>query len=143
MNRVIERAPLSYPAAAAAGGVVCALEFTPLLMTPLWTNPPNAFVALATVTVAMMVWWFLSAVVFFLGLIFVATPVSALLAAASLTSRRASIAAGALLSATFGGLLTTLAFPSANAGMLGAAFMLIPGAVAGWILHRVTYGRPT
>jgi hypothetical protein len=79
--------------------------------------------------------WLIAALGFFIGLLFVGLPVWAGLDRLGWVSRGAAIGTGAALSALVA---------SPFGGSLSAAFLLLPGAAAGAVLHHVAYaGRPT
>lgn len=128
----------AFLAAVAAGATVCSVQF--LLMTGGLTG---AGAPVGTVLwfglVVFLVTWLVAAFGFVIGLLLIGLPVWAGLSALGRTSRGAAIAAGALLAALAGGLLGSMGM-GLNGGLRSTAFMFIPGAVAGWTLHRIAYG---
>lgn len=81
----------------------------------------------------MLVAWALAAIVFCIGLLFIGLPVWAGLDRLGWMSPGVAVVAGAALATLIGG---------AIGGLWFALFLLLPGAVAGWTLHRIAYGKP-
>lgn len=125
-------------AAIGAGAAVCSAQF--LLVTGGLTG--------AGASVGTVVWfglfvfivtWLVAAIGFGFGLLLIGIPVWAALARLGWMSQGVSTAAGAILVALASGLMASVG-TGIEFGLRSAVFMLIPGAVAGWTLHRVAYG---
>jgi hypothetical protein len=125
-------------AAIGVGAAVCSAQF--LLVTGGLTG---AGASLWTVVwfglFVFMVTWLVAAIGFGLGLLLIGIPVWAALIKLGWMSEGVATAAGAVLAALAGGLLGSLASGLGSA-LQPAVFMLLPGAAAGWTLHRVAYG---
>ena len=79
--------------------------------------------------------------VFAVGLLVVGAPVWAVMHRRGLRERKHAKTAGALLAAGVALALSALAGPQGLVGgVIFAILMLVPGAVAGWTLHRIAYG---
>ena len=79
---------------------------------------------------------------FLIGLAVVGAPMWAVLDGTAANSRRAAVLAGSLMSAAAAAIvLAALGVLSPDALWFCAAFAPA-GGVAGWVLHRVAYGRP-
>ena len=126
-------------AAIVVGASVCSAQF--LLVTGGLTG---AGASLWTVVwfglFVFMVTWLVAAIGFGLGLLLIGIPVWATLIKLGWMSEGVATAAGAILAALASGLLGSLASGLGSA-VQPAAFMLLPGAAAGWTLHRVAYGK--
>ena len=127
-------------AAAVVGGVALALELT-LFTAAMALQTENSSSALAYLSAAPMV-----AVVtipaFFVGALLVAAPVWAIIEGTTVRSALAAILIGALLATTTGVLILFGLGVIWWQSLAGAAAALgPPGALAGWVLHRVAYGR--
>jgi hypothetical protein len=118
-------------AATAAGATGCSIQF--MLMTGGLTG--------AGASIGMVLWsgllvfliaWIVAAIGFLIGLLFVGLPVWAALDRLGWISSGASVLAGGASAALVAGLF---------GGPPSAAFLLLPGAAAGWVLHRVAYVR--
>lgn len=132
---------------AAAGGGAVAVEAYLLLAVFGWVGgpapTPDAFLQALIFGFGLIVYIGpVAAVVFAIGLVVVGLPAWALLHALHWRSRGAAVAAGAFLAAATTGVLT-LANNASSVGSAGlfALYLLLPGAAAGWALHRTSYGR--
>ena len=132
---------------AAAGGGAVAVEAYLLLAVFGWVGgpapTPEVFVQALIFGFGLIVYIGpIAGVVFAIGLVIVGLPAWALLHALQWRSRRAAMAAGALLAAATTGVLT-LANNASSVGSAGlfALLLFMPGAAAGWALHRISYGR--
>ena len=127
--RPLDNAPIALIAAAATGASGCSLQF--MVMTGGLTG---AGASIGTVfwfgLMVFAVAWVVAAFAFLVGLLFVGMPVWAGLDRLGWMSSGASVVAGAALAAMVAGLF---------GGLISAAFLLLPGAAAGWMLHRVAY----
>ena len=128
----------AFLAAVAAGATACSVEF--MLMTG---GLAGADAPVGTVLwfglFVFLITWLVAAFGFVLGFLLVGLPAWAGLSALGWMSRGAAVAAGGLLAGLAGGLLGSMG-TGLDGGLSSAAFMLVPGAVAGWTLHRVAYG---
>jgi len=111
------------------GATGCSIQF--VLMTGGLTG---AGASLGTVlwsgAVVFIVAWLVAAFGFFIGLLFVGLPVWAGFEKLGWVSPGVAVVAGAALAALAAGLF---------GGLPSAAFLLLPGAAAGWMLHRAAY----
>jgi len=132
---------LAYPAAAAAGAALVVVELGLLALTE---GVSSGIAELATGWWVLPVAWVYAFPVFLVGLLLVGTPVWLLMAGLKRDSRTHALMTGAILSALAGFLIMQL-FSGETAWSWGpfiyAAALVIPGAAAGWTLHRVAYGR--
>jgi len=141
-----ERVALGIIVGAAAGGGSVAVESYLLLVVFGWVGgpppAPDAFFAALVFGFGMIVFVApVAGVVFAIGLVIVGLPAWALLLALRWRSRGAAMAAGAFLAAATTGALTLASgSPGGSAGLF-ALLLLLPGAAAGWALHRTSYGR--
>lgn len=140
-----EGVALGLIAGAAAGGGAVAVEAYLLLAVFGWVGgpapTPEAFVQALIFGFGLIVYIGpIAGVVFAIGLVIVGLPAWALLHALQWRSRRAAMAAGAVLAAATTGVLT-LANSSLGSAALFALLLFMPGAAAGWALHRTSYGR--
>lgn len=127
-------------AAGVAGGLGLALEMT-LFTAVMALQTENSSAALAYLSAGPMV-----AVVtipaFLIGTLLVAAPAWAIIEGTSLRSPLAAGLIGALLATTTGVLILFGLGVIWWQSLAGAAAVLAPpGALAGWVLHRVAYGR--
>lgn len=127
--RPIDNAPVALLAATMGGATGCSIQF--VLMTGDLTG---AGASLGTVlwsgAVVFIVAWLVAAFGFFIGLLFVGLPVWAGFEKLGWVSPGVAVVAGAALAALAAGLF---------GGLPSAAFLLLPGAAAGWMLHRAAY----
>jgi len=133
---------MAYPASALAAGFVVMIGFIVISAVATLNN------GLGTDEIARGLWiapvaWIYAALVYLVGLAVVGTPAWLMMSRQGRRSRRDATIVGAALSALAGlailfltGQLPTAWEPWALAGSL-----TIPGMVAGWVLHRVAYGR--
>ena len=132
---------LAYPAAAAVGAAVVAVEFGVFALIEGFSSGINE---IATGWWVLPVAWVYGFAAFLAGLLFVGTPVWLLLAGLKRNTRRDATLAGAILSALAGFLIMQI-FSGETTWSWGpfvyAAALALPGAVAGWSLRRVAYGR--
>jgi hypothetical protein len=132
---------LAYPAAAAVGAALVVVEFGLLALTE---SGPSGIAELAAGWWVLPVAWVYAFPVFLVGLLFVGTPVWLLMAGLKRDSRTHALLTGAILSALAGFLIMQrFSGETALSGgpFIYAAALVIPGAAAGWTLHRVAYGR--
>ena len=134
-------AVLAYPAAAAVGAAIVAAGFavTGVVVQAL-NGMPSQILAGLWITPAAFLYAF---VVFLVGLVVIGTPGWLLLARLGRTARGDATLAGSILCFAAG-----VIFVFAAGEPLGAwepwalaASLAIPGAAAGWTLHRVAYGK--
>ncbi len=133
---------LAYPAAATVGALLVTAGFVAIsayaslnsggdlneLRRGLWVVPVAAIYAFC---------------IFLAGLAVVGTPTWLVLARAGRRSRRHAVGAGVLLSVLTGAAVLLAAGEPATAWepWIFAASLSVPGAAAGWTLHRIAYGR--
>lgn len=133
---------LAYPAAALAGAVVVTIGFAAISTYATLANGSGwAEVQRGTwILPAATIYAF---VVYMAGLIVIGTPAWLVLSRMGRNSRPNAVLAGAVLSAIAGGIFILAAGEPATAWEPWAviASLAIPGAAAGWTLHRVAYGR--
>lgn len=133
-------------AGAAAGGASVAVESWLILVVFGWVGrsppAPDAFLEALTFGLGFIVYVApVAGVVFAIGLVVAGLPAWAVLHALRWRSRGAAMAAGALLAATAAGVLTLASDGSGVSAGVFALLLLLPGAAAGWALHRTSYGR--
>ncbi|OYX58096.1 MAG: hypothetical protein B7Y86_03555 [Brevundimonas subvibrioides] len=133
---------LAYPAAAIAAGFVVMTGFIFVAVLSTLTS------GLAASEIGRGLWiapvaWIYAMVVYLVGLLVIGTPVWLIMARQSRDARRHAVLAGAILSALAGAIILFLLGepPVAWEPWAFAASLAIPGAVAGWTLHRVAYGK--
>jgi hypothetical protein len=142
------RAGKAVALAAVAGGLATGLEVYLVTVNFGWVGAPpppaEALVEAALIGTSLIPFVALAAgFVFAIGLAVVGLPMWAALHHAGARSRWAAILAGGGLSMLVGAALLTVL----NQARLGwdetrlSAFLILPGAIAGWTLHRVAYGR--
>ena len=132
---------LAYPAAAAVGAALVAVGFGLLALTESFSS---SIAELAAGWWVLPITWVYAFAVFLVGLLFVGTPVWLLMAALKRDSRTHALLTGAILSALAGFLIMQLFSDETARSWLPLAYaaaLVIPGAAAGWTLHRVAYGR--
>jgi hypothetical protein len=132
---------LAYPTAAAVGAALVAAGFavagvivqaingmTDQILAGLWITPVAFLYAF---------------VVFLVGLAVIGTPVWLLLFRMGRTKRRDAVLAGTVLCVLAGAAsIAAVGEPMASWEPWAlAASLAVPGAAAGWTLHRVAYGR--
>lgn len=133
--------PRAFLGAIGAGAAVCAVQFKGLLaLAGMGSNASLSGLVVGLLTFGAVT-WLIAALGFFIGLLFIGIPAWAALAALRWTSRRAAVAAGAVLAALAGVGIASLDARNLPGLWMVAAFFVLPGAVAGWTLHRVAYGR--
>ncbi|WP_298158141.1 hypothetical protein [Brevundimonas sp.] len=131
---------LAYPAAAAVGAAVVAVEFGAFAFTE---GASTGMAEFGYGGEMLVVAWLYAFIVFLLGLLIVGTPVWLLMARLKRNQRLDATVCGAVLAGLAGFVImqmfsgvvwswTPLAY---------AAALALPGAAAGWTLHRVAYGR--
>lgn len=129
----------AFMAAVAAGATVCSIQF--LLMTGGFAGAGASIgMVLSSALILFLITWLVAAFGFVMGLMLIGLPVWAGLSRLGWMSLGASIAAGALLATLAGGLLGSMGTGVAG-GLRSAAFMILPGMAAGWMLYRVAYRR--
>lgn len=134
-----ERTARACPAAAATGAMVCAVQVLAITGGFTGANAPIGTVITGGLTV-FLVTWLIAALAFLIGLQVVGPPTAAFLDSRGQATPAAVVAAGALLSAGVAGTFGAIA-GGASGATLSAAFLLLPGGLAGWVFHRVTWGR--
>ena len=117
-------------AATAAGATGCAIQFL-ILTGGLTAAGASLDTVLGSGLLVFVVTWLVAGFGFFIGLLFIGLPAWAGIDKLGWMSPGAAVAAGSGLSALIAGLF---------GGPLSAAFLVLPGAAAGWMLHRVAYG---
>ncbi|MCA3699868.1 hypothetical protein [Brevundimonas sp.] len=133
---------LAYPLAAFTGAVVVTIGFAAVSTYASLTNEFGWSEVLrgAWVLPVATIYAF---VVYLVGLVVIGTPVWLVLVRIGRTTRRDAVIAGGTL-CTVAGAVIILAMgepaPAWEPWAL-AATLAIPGAAAGWTLHRVAYGR--
>ena len=132
--RPLDNAPVAMLSAAAAGAAGCSIQF--MLMTGSLTGVGASIgTVIWSGLLVFAVVWVVAALVFLVGLLFVGLPVWMGLDRLGWMSPVLAPGAGTALSALAAGRF---------GGLPSAAFLLLPGAAAGWTLHRVAYaGRPS
>ena len=109
----------------------CAIQF--MLMTGGLTGAGASLgTALWFGVFVFVITWVVAALGFAIGLLFVGLPAWAGFDKLGWMSPGLAAASGAILAPLVAGLF---------GGLPSAAFLLLPGALAGWILHRVAYSR--
>lgn len=127
----LDNAPIAILAAAAAGAMGCAIQF--MLMTGGLTGAGASLgTALWFGVFVFVITWVVAALGFAIGLLFVGLPAWAGFDKLGWMSPGLAAASGAILAPLVAGLF---------GGLPSAAFLLLPGALAGWILHRVAYSK--
>ena len=130
--------------AAITGGIAVGVEiWASMVVTALTGGPAAVAQAAAMGLMIALMSTFYAAVGFGVGLVVVGGP--AWLALHGLGARRrwAAVLTGAVL-ATAPGVIFLAAVASEQGdwgAMPLAAWLILPGATAGWVLHRVAYGR--
>lgn len=125
-------------AAIGAGATVCAAQF--LLLTGGLTGAGASFgTVLWFGLLVFLIAWLIAAIGFGIGLLLIGVPAWAGLNRLGWMSQGAAMVSGAVLAALVGG-LPGLMGAGLGGGLQSAAFMLLPGALAGWTLHHVAYG---
>ena len=145
MNLSMDRALSALIGAALAGGLATATGILVAMAAPtLAYGPPSVgdvltVVFMGAIMVAMLAIY--TSFVFAVGLFLLGLPAWAVLHRLGWRGRRTAVVAGAVLAgAAAGGLALALNGPvGGSAGF--AAWMVLPGAVAGWTLHRIAYGK--
>ena len=132
---------LAYPAASAVGAAIVAVGFTVVgIVAQIMNEVPDRMLEGLWITPVAFLY---ALVVFLVGLIVIGTPAWLVLLRLGRTTRRDAVIAGATL-CTVAGAVIILAMgepaPAWEPWAL-AATLAIPGAAAGWTLHRVAYGR--
>lgn len=80
--------------------------------------------------------------VFLVGLLVVGAPVWLIIGATQVRSRLVATLVGAVLAGVTAAIILMLfGLMAGGAPAIGAAALTLPGAAAGWTLHRVAYGR--
>jgi hypothetical protein len=133
---------LAYPAGALAGAIIVTIGFAAISTYASlaneggWTEVRRGTWILPAATIYAFV-------TFMAGLIVIGTPAWLVLSRMGRTSRQDALMAGAALSALAGGVFILAAGEPATAWEPWAfvASLTIPGAAAGWTLHRAAYGR--
>jgi hypothetical protein len=141
MNPMPDFEPRALLGAIGAGATICAVQFVGLMAftTELHSRTLLEFAGYLLMLGVMT--WLIAAIGFFVGLLFVGIPVWAGLVAFRRTSRGAAVAAGAALAALAGVGIARSAAGDFQGAWMVAAFLVLPGAFAGWTLHRVAYGK--
>jgi hypothetical protein len=115
----------------ATGATTCSVEF--LLMTGgLSGNGASIQTVVTTGLMLFAITWLVAAAVFSIGLVLVGLPAWMGLEKLGWVSPTSATASGSLLAAAVAGLF---------GGPMSAAFLILPGAAAGWMLHHVAYGQ--
>ena len=134
---------LAYPAAAVAAGFVVMIGFIIVASVSTLTNGLPAGEIARGLWVAPVAWIY-AAVVYLAGLLVIGTPVWLLMAKIGWNTRQNAVTAGAILSGLTGLVVLLLIgeAPAVWEPWALAASLTIPGAIAGWVLHRVAYRDP-
>lgn len=128
-----DRAPSAFRAAVATGATACSVEF--LLMTGGLSGTGASIQTVVTTGLTLFViTWLVAAAVFSIGLVLIGLPTWMGLEKLGWVSPGSAAASGSFLAAVVAGLF---------GGPFSAAFLVLPGAAAGWMLHRVAYGGRT
>lgn len=132
---------LAYPAAALAGAIVVTIGFA-AISTYATLNTEGGWDEVRRGTWILPAATIYAFVIYMAGLIVIGTPAWLVLSRMGRTSRRDALVAGAALSAFAGGIFILAAGEPATAWEPWAfvTSLAIPGAAAGWTLHRVAYG---
>ena len=146
MNRMdFGQVALALVLAAITGGIAVGVEiWASMVVTALAGGAAAVAQAAAIGLMIGLMSAFYAAVAFGIGLVVVGGP--AWLALHGLGARRrwAAVLTGAVLATAPGVIfLAAVASEEGDRGAMPlAAFLILPGAAAGWVLHRVAYGRP-
>ena len=134
---------VAFLAAALTGSFALSIEAAVLLAVEgLGAGFLGPVVVLVQAVVVALTGVFVVAPVFLIGLVLVGGPAWLIIAATQIRSRTAATVMGAgLAGLVAGGILLAFGFVAGGGFAFGGAVLLIPGAVAGWTLHRVAYGR--
>lgn len=133
---------LAYPAAAAVGAAFVAVGFTVVGVVISAMNGMGDQI-LAGLWIAPLAFLY-ALVVFLVGLVVVGTPAWLILGRAGRTTRGDAVIAGTVLCFVAGVVVILAGGEPAETWepWALAASLAVPGAAAGWTLHRVAYGRP-
>ena len=126
-----DMAPSAFRAAVATGATACSVEFL-LLTGGLSGNGASIQTVVTTGLMLFVITWLVAAAVFSIGLVLIGLPAWIGLAKLGWVSPVSATASGSLLASAVAGLF---------GGPTSAAFLILPGAAAGWMLHRVAYGK--
>ena len=132
-------------ASAAAGGLATAAGTVLIMATRSFAYGPPSFTAIVTggmmAVVMVLLLGFYTTIIFAIGLVVIGLPAWATLHRLGFRSRAAAILTGGVLTGTAATARAFALDPSnSGAGSFGL-LMVLPGAVAGWTLHRVAYGK--
>ncbi len=137
LNR--ERAAKACLAAAGVGGAICGIQLLAITGGFTGTNAPLSSVMTWGVIV-FLITWMVAGLAFLIGLQAVGLPAATLLErrgeAAPLTTATLGSLMSAAAAGTFGGLAG-----GASGATTAAVFLLLPGAFAGFVFHRVAWRR--
>ena len=130
-------AGLAFLTAAAAGAAVVTMEF--VIHTLTTSDATGLYWGWRT----PMIVWLCALAVFLAGLLFIGTPVWLLMAGLGRNSRVVATGVGAILAAAAGFAIAQLNAVTTWSWdpIVVAALLVLPGAAAGWTLHRVAYGK--
>ncbi|WP_029417016.1 hypothetical protein [Brevundimonas bacteroides] len=133
---------LAYPAAALAGAVIVTIGFAAISTYASLANE-GGWDKVGRGTWVLPAATIYAFVVYMAGLIVIGTPAWLVLSRTGRRSRRDAVVAGAVLSALAGAIFILAAGEPATAWEPWAfvASLALPGAAAGWTLHRVACGR--
>lgn len=133
----------AFLAAALTGSFALSTEAAVLVAVEgLGSGTLGAAVVLVQALMLALTGVFFIAPVFLIGLVLVGGPGWLIIGATQIRARTAATVVGAGLAGLVAGVvLLLLGLVAGGAFAIGAAALLMPGAVAGWTLHRVAYGR--
>lgn len=122
-------------AAGFVGAGTCGLQLVGLL----FVQEPNDPASLMAAGPAYAILGFIVALIpFSLGVWMVGLPAWMILHRVGWTSRLHALLSGAVLAGAAGAILSAL---TGGSPIEAGAFLLLPGAIAGWTLHRIAYGK--
>lgn len=132
----------AFLAAAVAGSFALSVEAAVFVaFTALNVGGPDAAAAVGLALFSAVTGVLFVAPVFLIGLVTVGGPAWLIVSKTQIRSRTAATIVGALLAGAVAAIvLVMLGLIAGAAPAVGAAALVLPGAVAGWVLHRVAYG---
>lgn len=123
-------------AAAATGATVCSIQFLAITGGFTGANAPISTVLVGGLIV-FVVMWLVAGLGFLIGLQVVAPPTAAFLERRGQATPITVAVVGALLSAGVAGSFGAMAGGASGAMHFGV-FLLLPGALSGWMFQRIT-----
>jgi hypothetical protein len=143
MTQRMHRALLGLLAGAAVGGLATGAELAILQLTMNAIGGAPISLLDMTLNILLALWMTLmiglfAALAFAIGLVVVGLPAWAVLFKLGFRTRAVAILAGGFLSGIAAAILTLAV---GDDGVWFTVLMLLPGAAAGWTLHRIAYGE--